>query len=177
MADGDLFGVDEDVLDEQSQHSLAVLHCGGGGVGVEPGEESFQVVGEFEVGLLIGGLRIDSVELPAEVRLPGSQVRHPGAQLIDGDQLLGERLDHGGDRGVGLCEGGVQSLALAGDRVGGAGGFQALADLGPDQRRVGEQSGDVLPYDGVEVVGADRPVVADPAAVEAVVVRAEAPVR
>src|SRR5215207_9371187 len=176
VADGDLFGVDEDVLDEQPQHALAVLHRGGGCVGVEPGEESFQVVGEFEVGVLIGGLRIVSVELPAEVCLPGSQVRHPGAQLIDGYQLLGERLDHGGDRCGGLGEGGVQSLALAGDRVGGAGGLQTLADLGPDQRRVGEQAGDVFPYNGVEVVGADRPVVADPAALEAVVVRAEAPV-
>ncbi len=41
---------------------------------------------------------------------------------------------------------------------------------------VGEQGGDVVPDDGVEVVGADRLVAADPAALVAVVVGAQAPV-
>src|SRR2546423_602453 len=43
-------------------------------------------------------------------------------------------------------------------------------------RRVGEQGGDVVPHDGVEVVGADRLVAANPAAFVAVVIAAQAPV-
>jgi len=61
-------------------------------------------------------------------------------------------------------------------RIGGAGAGQPVVDLGADQLRVGEQCGDVAPDDGVEVVGADRLIGADPAARVAVVVRAEAPV-
>jgi hypothetical protein len=76
----------------------------------------------------------------AQAGLPGAQVRHPGAQLVDGDQLLGQCLDHGADRGGGLGQGGFQAGALAGDRVGGTGLLQPLTDLGPDQRRVGEQA-------------------------------------
>ena len=49
-------------------------------------------------------------------------------------------------------------------------------DLGADQGRVGEQAGDVVPDDGVEVVGADRLAAAYPAAFVAVVVGAQAPV-
>ncbi len=172
VPDGDLLRADEDVLDEQPQHPLAVLDGSGGGVAAELGEEAFQVIGEPEVGVPVGGLGVEGIDLGAQACLPGTKVRHPRAQLINRDQLLGERLDHGGDRGGGLGQRGLQLLALAGGRVGGAGGIQALADLGADQRRVGEQAGDVVPHDIVEVVGADRLVAADPAAFVAVVVAA-----
>jgi len=49
----------------------------------------------------------------------------------------------------------VQALALGGGRVGGADLGQALADLGADQGRVGEQAGDVVPDDLIDVAGAD----------------------
>ena len=41
VPDGDLLRADEDVLDEQPQHALAVLDGGGGGVAAELGEEAF----------------------------------------------------------------------------------------------------------------------------------------
>ena len=176
VPDGDVLGADEDVLDEQPQDPLAVFDGGGGGVAAELGEEPLQVIGELEVGVAVGGLGVEGIDLGAQVLLAGAQVRHLGAQLVDGDQLLGERLDHGGDRGGGLGQRGLQALALAGDRIGGAGGFQALADLGADQRRVGEQPGDVVPDHLVEVVSAHRLVAADPAALVAVVIGAQAPV-
>jgi hypothetical protein len=156
VPDGDFLRADEDVLDEQPQDALAVFDGGGGGVAAELGEEAFQVIGEGEVGVPVGGLGVEGAELAAQAGLAGAQVRHPGAQFVDGDQLLGECLDHGGDRGGGLGQRGLQLLALPGGRVGGAGGVQAPGDLGADQRRVGEQAGDVVPHDGVEVVGADR---------------------
>src|ERR1035441_2645976 len=70
VPDGDLPGADEDVLDEQPQHPLAFSDGGGVGVAVQLGEEAFQVVGELEVGLAVGCLCIESVDLPAQVRLP-----------------------------------------------------------------------------------------------------------
>ena len=85
-------------------------------------------------------------------------------------------LDHAGDRGGGLGQRGVEAVALPRDGIGGAGGVESLVDLGADQRGVGQQRGDVVPDDLVEVVGADRLVGADPAALVAVVVRAQAPV-
>src|ERR1022692_2576050 len=164
LADGDFLWSDEDVFDEQPQDALAFFDGGGGGAGVQPGEEAFEVAGELEVGVAVGELGFQGAALGAEVRLAGAQVRHARAELVDGEQLLLERFDHGGDRGGGLGERGFQLLALPGDRVGRAGGLQPLGDLGADQRRVGEQVRDVVPDDGVEVVGADWLVAADAAA-------------
>jgi hypothetical protein len=176
VPDGDFLRADEDVLDEQPQDALAFFDCGGGGVAVQLGEEAFQVIGELEVGVPVGCLHVECVELAAEAGLAGAQVRHPRAQFVDGDQLFGVGLDHRGDRGGGFGEGQFQAFALAAGRVGGAGLVEPFADLGADQRWVGEQGGDVVPYDGVEVVGADRLVAADPAVFVAVVIAAQAPV-
>src|SRR5258707_5165009 len=176
VPDGDFLGADEDVFDKQPEHALAFLDGGGGGAAAQLGEEVLEAVGELEVGLAVGELGVQGVYLPAQVSFAAAQVRHPGAELVNGDELLLEGLDHGGDRGGGLGQLVLQLLALAGDRVGGAGGVQPLADLGADQGRVGEQAGDVVPHDGVEVVGADWLVAADPAAFVAVVIRAQAPV-
>ena len=54
VADGDFLGSDEDVLDEGAQDPLAVL--GGGGALAEPGEEAFEVAGELQVGVAVGGV-------------------------------------------------------------------------------------------------------------------------
>src|SRR6266702_7956771 len=45
VPDSDLLGADEDVLDEQPQHPLAVFDGGGGCVAAQLGEEAFQVAG------------------------------------------------------------------------------------------------------------------------------------
>src|SRR5213078_4354618 len=176
VPDGDLLGADEDVLDEQPQHLLAVFDGGGGGVAAQLGEEAFQVIGELEAGLPVGGLGVERVDLGVQVRLAGAQVRHLGAQLIDGQELLGKCLDHGGDRGGCLGQLEFAAVPLPGGRVGGAGGIEPLADLGADPGWVGEPAGDVVPDDLVEVVGADWLVAADPAAFVAVVIAAQAPV-
>ena len=131
---------------------------------------------QIRKGAPVRGLCVDGLDLVAQVGFSCSEVGHPGAQFVDGDQLLGERGDHPGDRGGGLGQRGLQSLVLGDGRVAGAGGGQALVDLGGDQRGVGDQRGDVVPHDGIEVVGPDRGVAADPAAGVAVVVRAQAPV-
>ena len=121
VADGDLLGADEDVLDEQPQYPLPFADAGGGGAAAELGEEAVEVVGEFEVGVPVGGLGVERGELAAQAGLAGPQVRHPGAQLVDGDQLLGVGLDHRGDRRGCLGQRELELFALPGDGVGGAG--------------------------------------------------------
>lgn len=105
VPDGDLLGADEDVLDEEPQDTLALGDLGCLGVVAELGEEAFEVVGELEVGITVGELGVQRVELAAQVALPGPQAGHPGPQFIDGDQLFLERFDHAGDRCRGLGQG------------------------------------------------------------------------
>src|SRR5712692_2707466 len=176
MADGDLLGADQDVFDEQPQHALALFDAGGAGLAAQLGEEAFQVVGELEVALTVSKLGVQGADLGAQARFASAQAGHAGAEFVDGDQLLLERLDHGGDRSAGLGERKFQVSALACGGVRGAGLLQALVDLGPDQRRAGEQAGDVVPDDLVEVVGADWLVAAHPPAFVSVVIRPQAPV-
>jgi hypothetical protein len=54
VTDGDLVGSDENVFDEQPQHALAFVNGGQFGLGVELGEEAFEVGGELEIGLALG---------------------------------------------------------------------------------------------------------------------------
>ena len=128
VLDGDLLGADEeDVLDEQPQDALAVVDGGGGGVAAQRGEEAFQVAGEGEAGVPVGGLGVEGVDLGVQVRPAGAQVRHLGAQLVDGQELLGECLGHGGDRGGGLGQLEFEAGPLPGGGVAGAGLPEPLA--------------------------------------------------
>ena len=117
VADGDLLGADEDVLDDGAQDALAVLDDGGGGAAAEPGEEALNVAGELEVGVAVGGVGVEGGDLVLQAGLAGAQGRHAGAELVDGDELLGEGGDHRGDGRGGLGEGLLELAALAGDRV------------------------------------------------------------
>jgi hypothetical protein len=169
VADDDLLGADEDVLDDGAQDALAVLDGSGGGAAAEPGEEALEVAGEPEVGVAVGGLGVEGGDLVLQAGLAG-------AELVDGQELLREGGDHRGDRRAGLREGLLELAALAGDRVRRPRSFQPFADLGADEGGVGEQGGDVVPDDLAGVAGADGLVLADASALVAVVVGAEAPV-
>src|SRR5260221_195188 len=129
VPDSDRRRDDEDVFDQEPEHALALGDAGGGGVALQLGEEAFEVVCELEVGLAVSGLGVGGVDLAAQVRLPGAQVRHPGAKLVDGDQLLGEGLDHGGDRNWGPGRLQLHALPLGGGPVRGVGLVQPLAEL------------------------------------------------
>ena len=78
VADGDLLGADEDVLDDGAQDPLAVLDGGGGGAAAEPGEEALEVAGELEVGVAVGGLGVEGGDLVLQAGLAGAQVRACG---------------------------------------------------------------------------------------------------
>jgi hypothetical protein len=72
VPDGDLFGTDEDVLDEQAQHALTLGHLGHRGVAAELGEEVFEAGGELEVGVAVGELGVECVELAAQACFAGA---------------------------------------------------------------------------------------------------------
>jgi hypothetical protein len=59
VSDGDFLGSDEDVFDEQSQYALAFGDGGDLDLVAELGEESVEVVGEFEVAVAVGELGVD----------------------------------------------------------------------------------------------------------------------
>src|SRR5664279_6406441 len=61
VSDGDFLWADEDVFDEQAQDALALWDGGGGGLVAQPGEEVFEVVGEFEVDLAVGQLLVEGL--------------------------------------------------------------------------------------------------------------------
>ena len=169
VPDGDLVGSDENVFDEQPQHALAFVNGGQFGLGVKLGEEAFEVGGELEIGLAVGELVVERLDLVAQVGFSSAQIGHACAQLIDGDQLFAERLDHAGDGVAGLGQCGIQSFPLLCNRIGGARRVEAPVDLGVDQLRVGQQPGDVIPHYGVEMIGAHRLIAADPPALVALV--------
>src|ERR1700745_2631698 len=83
VADGDLLGADEDVLDNGAQDALAVLGGGGGGTAAAPGEEALEVAGEFQVGVAVGGLGVEGGDLVFQAGFAGAEVRHAGAELVD----------------------------------------------------------------------------------------------
>src|SRR6266536_2181578 len=93
VTDGDLVGSDEDVFDDQPQHALALLDAGHVGLVAQLGEEAVEGVGEFEVQLTVGELGVERLDLATQAGFAGAQVGHPATQLIDGEQLLLERLD------------------------------------------------------------------------------------
>src|SRR5262249_9270473 len=67
VADGDLLGADQDIVDQQPQHALAFFDAGGVGLVAQLGQEAFQAVGQLEVGVAIGELGVERVELAAQV--------------------------------------------------------------------------------------------------------------
>ena len=76
VADDDALGADEDVFDDQAQYALLLGEGRGAGVAAESGEEAFEVVGELEIGVAVGELGGEGVELAAQAELAGAQLGH-----------------------------------------------------------------------------------------------------
>jgi hypothetical protein len=126
VANHDSAGADQDFLYEQAHDALAVPDgCGDRGF-AEGRQESFEVAGELEVDLAVGELGVEGLGLLAQAGLVGAQIGHPGAELVEGQEVFLAGPDQPGDRAGGLGEGVVEALALGGGRVGGADLGQAL---------------------------------------------------
>src|SRR5437773_4236690 len=70
VADGDLLWPDEDVLDEQLEDPAALAGAGGGCLAAQLGQEAFQVAGELEVGIAVGGLGLGCFQLGPQAGFP-----------------------------------------------------------------------------------------------------------
>ncbi len=176
MTDCNLLGADKNVLDEQPQNTLTIDDLHAFRALAQLRKESLKIGREGKVKVTVGDLAVKRLEPAAEVRLTRSQLRHSRAELVDGDQLLLERLDHTGDRGGGLRERIFDLFTLARGRIRVPSLVQPTVDLLLNERRIAEQLGDVFPHDVVDVVGADRLVLTDPAILVTVVVGSEAAV-
>ncbi|MET7727671.1 hypothetical protein, partial [Streptomyces mirabilis] len=66
MLDGDPVGANPDFFDHRAQDALSVEDRAGPGALAQPRQEPFQVLGEFEVGLLVDELGGQCVQLPLE---------------------------------------------------------------------------------------------------------------
>jgi hypothetical protein len=81
VADHHALGADEDLLDEQAEHALALGDRGGVGLAAQACQEALQGLGELEVGLLVDQFGLQGVELGVQGLLLGAQGRHALAQL------------------------------------------------------------------------------------------------
>src|ERR1019366_6131411 len=106
VADGDrvVVSADQDFADDKSQDALlfvevelVLVEVGRVEAVGETAEEALEGVGEFEVGLGVVQLGVERVELGAECGLALAQAGHPGAQLVDREELFLVGLDQAGD--------------------------------------------------------------------------------
>jgi hypothetical protein len=73
VPDSDLLWADEDVFDQRPQDAAPFGGGGGFGAGVQLGQEALEVIGDLEVGVAVGGLRIGGFDLAAQAGLAGAQ--------------------------------------------------------------------------------------------------------
>ena len=154
--DGVVVAADQDFADDEPQDALLVGDVELVQAVGEAVEEPFEGVGELEVGLGVVQLGVERVELGLQRVLAFAQGGHPGAELVERDQLFLVGLDQPLDRAGGAGEVALERFAAAGAR-----GARSAAPGGGGRSRRGrarglEQPSDLGPDERVELVGADR---------------------
>ena len=130
----------------------------------------------MEVGLGVVQLGVEAVELGLQRGLAFAQGGHPGAQLVERDELFLVGLDQPLDRGAGAGDVAFERFAATGGGVLGAHRLESAVDLGAHELGVFEQPADLCPDERVELIGADRAAVCSAAAGVALAVLADAAV-
>jgi hypothetical protein len=140
VADHDLVGTDQDVSHDEAQDTLAIRQRRGLGGVAKPAKEALQALGQGEIARPVEQLSIESVELRPQARLPRAQVGHPGAELLEREQILLV----GGDEAAGGRADPVQldleAPPLRHGRVGPAECGEAALELRSDQGRSASRS-------------------------------------
>ena len=106
---------------------------------------AFEGVGELEVGLGVVQLGVEAVELGLQRGLALAQRGHPGAELVERDELFLVGLDQPLDRGAGAGEVALERFAAAGGGVLGPRRGEAAVDLGADELGVSRAVGGPRP--------------------------------
>ena len=153
--DGVVVAADQDFADDESQDALLsgdveLVQAVG-----EAAEEPFERVGELQIGLDVVQLGVEAVELGLQRGLTLAQRGHPGAQLVERDELFLVCLDQPLDRGAGAGEIALERFAATGGGVLGPHFGEAAVDLGAHKVGVLEQPADLGPDERVELVSAD----------------------
>ena len=153
--DGVVVAADQDFADDESQDALLsgdveLVQAVG-----EAAEEPFERVGELQIGLDVVQLGVEAVELGLQRGLTLAQRGHPGAQLVERDELFLVCLDQPRDRGAGAGEIALERFAATGGGVLGPHCGEAAVDLGAHKVGVLEQPADLGPDERVELVSAD----------------------
>ena len=153
--DGVVVAADQDFADDEPQDALLAGDVELVQAVVETAEEPVEGVGELEVGLGVVQLGVETVELGLQRGLAFAQGGHPGAQLVERDELFLVGLDQPLDRGAGAGEVALERFAATGGGVLGPHRGEAAVDLGADEFGVLEQSSDFGPDERVEFISAD----------------------
>ena len=147
---------DQDFADDEPQDALLAGDVELVQAVGEAAEEPFEGVGELEVGGGVVQLGVEAIELGLQGVLARAQGGHPGAQLVERDELFLVCLDQPLDRGAGAGEIALERVAATCGGVLGPCGGESTIDLAADQFGVLEQSADLGPDERVELISADR---------------------
>ena len=118
--DGVVVASDQDFADDEPQDALLAGDVELVQAVGEAAEEPFEGVGELEVGLGVVQLGVEAVELGLQRVLAFAQGGHPGAQLVERDELFLVGLDQPLDRGAGAGEVALERFAATGGGMFGA---------------------------------------------------------
>jgi hypothetical protein len=88
VADGDVVLADHDLADDESDDLLALLDGEVLGVDAQTRPESFERLGQFEVGLGVVQFGVERVQLRVQRGLALAELRGACAEFIEGDELL-----------------------------------------------------------------------------------------
>ena len=161
MTDGHRVLADPHLANEQAHDALTL------GDGQRPGglahalQETRDRGGQRKLGLTIELRGLQGIEFGQHRALPGLHGGVPLAQLVERDEAFLVGVEQAAHARLIAGRLGAQGLRAPVVRRGVVGGRDPAIDFGPDQLRVLEQGEHFPPHRGVELVGADRRIVAD----------------
>ena len=161
MTDGHRVLADPHFANEQA-HDALTFNDGQGPRGfAHARQESLDGCGQRKPGLTIQLRGSQGVEFGQDRALPGLYRDVPLAQLVERHEALLVGVEQAAHSGLIAGRLGAQGRRAAIVRCGVVGGRDPAVDFGPDELRVLEQGEHFPPHRGVELVGADRRIVAD----------------
>jgi hypothetical protein len=162
VVDGDVVVAEEDLAHDEPEDLLALLDRERLGVGRKACAEGVERFGELEVGLGVVQLAVERFELGAECRFAPAQLRHPGAELFERDQLFLVAVDQPAQPALRAGEVALEAVAAVAGRMLGAERLEPPLDLCLDQLGVLKQREHLRPDRLVDLFDPDGAGCTDP---------------